>query len=200
MQSAEPATTSSSLLIRLRDRADAGAWERLVAVYAPLLRDWLRRNAVPPQDHDDLVQDVLHAVAKEMPGFTYDRRAGGFRGWLRTVLANRLRNYWRQRHSRPLATGDERFVVTVLEQLEDPRSGMARVWDREHDEHVVASLLELVRGDFEPASWEAFRLTALEGQEVSAVAETLSLTANAVKLAKHRVLKRLRQEAEGLLD
>ena len=200
MPNLEPATTCSSLLIRVRDRADAGAWGRFVALYSPLLRDWLRRNGIPPHDHDDLVQDVLHAVAKEMPDFTYDRQAGGFRGWLRTVLTNRLRNYWRQRQSRPLATGDERFVATVLEQLEDPRSGMSEVWDREHDEHVVATLLELVRGDFGPETWEAFRRTALDGQAVAPVAVALGLTANAVKLARHRVLKRLRQEAEGLID
>lgn len=200
LPSLEPATTSSSLLVRVRDRADAGAWGRFVALYAPLLREWLRRAGVPPHDRDDLVQDVLDAVAQEMPGFTYDRRAGGFRGWLRTVLTNRLRNFCRQRPSRPLATGDDRFVATVLEQLEDPRSGMAEFWDREHDEHVVATLLELVRGDFGPETWEAFRRTALGGEGVAPVAEALGMTANAVKLARHRVLKRLRQEAEGLLD
>lgn len=195
-----PATTSSSLLLRLRDHADREAWQRLDALYDPLLRDWLRRHAVPPHDHDDLVQDVLNAVAHEMPGFCYDRQKGGFRAWLRTVLVNRLRNYWRQERSRPLATGDSDFQTNVLDQLEDPRSGLSQVWDREHDEHVVARLLELVRADFEPATWEAFHRTALEGQEVATVAEALMLTANSVKLAKHRVLKRLRQEAEGLLD
>ncbi len=57
-----------------------------------------------------------------------------------------------------------------------------------------------MRANFEPATWEAFRRTALEGQEVATVAEALTLTVNAVKLAKHRVMKRLRQEAEGLID
>lgn len=196
----QPATTSSSLLVRVRDHADAEAWGRLVTLYAPLLRDWLRRHAVPPHDQDDLVQDVLHAVAQEMPHFSYDREKGGFRGWLRTVLVHRLRNYWRQRRSRPLATGDNQFITGVLDQLEDSRSTLAQVWEQEHDQHVVARLLELVRGDFETTTWEAFRRTALEGQEVSAVAAGLGLTVNAVKLAKHRVLKRLRQEAEGLID
>lgn len=196
----QPATTSSSLLVRIRDHADAEAWGRLVNLYAPLLRDWLRRHAFPPHDQDDLVQDVLHAVAQEMPRFAYDREKGGFRGWLRTVLVHRLRNYWRQRRSRPLATADDNFITGVLDQLEDPRSSLAQVWDQEHDQHVVARLLDVVRGDFEATTWEAFRRTTLEGQDVSAVAEGLGLTANAVKLAKHRVLKRLRQEAEGLID
>ena len=193
MPSLEPATTSSSLLVRVRDTADAGAWERLVAVYAPLLRDWLGRYAVPPHDRDDLLQDILHTVAREMPGFRYDPARGGFRGWLYGVLANRVRHYRRQRRAAPGDPG-------LLDQLEDPRSGMAEVWDREHDRHVLARLLALVRPDFEPATWEAFRRTALDGQEVAAVAPALGLTPNAVKLARHRVLKRLRAEAAGLLD
>ena len=200
MPDAEAATTSSSLLSRVRDHADAVAWDRFVALYAPLLRGWLRRSGVPPHEHDDLAQDVFHAIAREMPTFAYDRSTGGFRGWLRTVLANRLRHHWRQRQTRPLATGDERFAATVLDQLEDPRSGMAAAWDREHDEHVVATLLGLVRGDFEPQTWEAFRRTALDGQAVATVADALGLTVNAVKLARHRVLKRLRREADSLLD
>lgn len=195
-----PATTSSTLLVRARDHADAEAWGRLVSIYSPLLRDWLGRHSVPCHDHDDLVQEVLHIVAQEMPAFVYDREKGGFRGWLRTMLANRLKNYWRQRRSRPITANDNDFLVAVLDQLEDAHSDLASTWDRDHDRHVVARLLGLVRGDFEPQTWEAFSRTALEGQEVGTVAAALALTPNAVKLAKHRVLKRLRQEAEGLID
>ena len=74
MQNLEPATTCSSLLVRVRDRADTGAWGRFAALYSPLLRDWLRRGGIPPHDHDDLVQDVLHAVAQEIAEFNYERR------------------------------------------------------------------------------------------------------------------------------
>ena len=42
--------TSASLLERLSDRADADAWRRLVDLYTPLIRDWLRCHGVPPSD------------------------------------------------------------------------------------------------------------------------------------------------------
>jgi DNA-directed RNA polymerase specialized sigma24 family protein len=119
------------------DHADNEAWQRPDAFYSPLLRDWLRSHAFPQYDQDDLVQDILHTVALEMPGFQYDREKGGFRAWLRTVLIHRLRNYWRQQRSRSLATAADNFITGVLDHLEDPRSSLAQVWDREHDQRYV---------------------------------------------------------------
>jgi RNA polymerase sigma-70 factor (ECF subfamily) len=192
-------TTAPSLLLRLRDRADSRAWQRLTALYTPLLHDSLHRYGVPPADADDLVQEVLQAVAREMPRFEYDPARGSFRGWLRTILVNRLRYYRRSRNARPEAGGDG-FYDRLLDQLTDEGSDLSRFWDREHDQHVVARLLELVRGEFEARTWEAFRLVTLEGLGTREAAENLHLSPNAVRLAKSRILSRLRQEAEGLID
>ena len=74
------------------------------------------------------------------------------------------------------------------------------MWDREHDQHVVASLLERVQGDFAPVTWQAFLRHVQEGEPAGQVAEALGLSLNSVLLAKSRVLKRLRQEAAGLVD
>lgn len=191
-------TTSSSLLVRLRDRADNDAWHRLVCLYSPLLYEWLDRCGLQATEADDLVQEVLMTVAQEMSDFRYDRAKGTFRGWLRTILVHRLRHFRRSRKARPEADGE--FYERLLDHLEDERSDLSRVWDREHDQHVVSRLLEMVRGEFEPKTWQAFRLVMLEEKDVAAVAEELHLSRNAVYLAKSRVLQRLRQEAEGLID
>ena len=83
--------TSASLLERLRDPADARAWQRLVDVYTPLIHSWLCRHAVQQPDLDDLTQDVLTVLVHEMPSFRHNERPGAFRYWLRTVTVNRLR-------------------------------------------------------------------------------------------------------------
>src|ERR1700682_278464 len=145
------ADTSSGLLLRVRDGTDREAWTRLGHLYAPLLHTWLHRYGVPAHDADDLVQEVLLAAAREMPAFRYDHSRGSFRGWLRTVLVNRLRQHRRSRRSLPLPTRDE----ALLDQLEDTHSDLARNWDLEHDQHIMGRLLELVRPDFGPATWEA---------------------------------------------
>jgi RNA polymerase sigma-70 factor (ECF subfamily) len=173
---------------------DAEAWRRFDALYRPLLASWLRRHAIQDADREDLLQEILAAVVREMPTFEYDPARGRFRSWLRAILANRLRHYWR---SRPAEGG---YYQAVLDQLEDDHSSLARTWDQEHDRHVLARLLDLVRPEFEESTWQAFRLVTLESREVGAAAEQLRLSPNAVKLAKSRVLRRLRHEAEGLID
>jgi RNA polymerase sigma-70 factor (ECF subfamily) len=191
--------TSASLLERLRKQPDAATWERLVALYTPLLRSWLRRSDVPAADLDDLVQEVLEVLVRELPQFHYDPQRGSFRGWLRTIVVHRVRMFWRSRQARPLAAGDS-DMARRLAELEDPHSDLSRQWDREHDAHVAQRLLEMIEKDFETATWQAFRRVVLEGASPTEVAAELGISLNAVYLARHRVLRRLREEIRGLTD
>lgn len=192
-------TTPVSLLERLRLRPDGDSWRRLVDLYTPLIRDWLRRHSLQPTDADDLAQEVMAVVVREIPHFHHDLRPGAFRRWLRTVTVNRVRSFWRSSNNQPIARGENGFE-SVLDQLEDPHSGLSRLWDEEHDRHVVRKLLELVEPDFEPITWKAFVGLVLEGRGTAAVAQQLGITPNAVRIAKSRVLGRFRQEISGLID
>jgi RNA polymerase sigma-70 factor (ECF subfamily) len=190
--------TSVSLLERLAGTPTDADWRRLDELYRPLLRAWTARMGVPPSDGDDLVQDVLVVVIRKVGGFEW-RGQGAFRAWLRKILAHELRVYFRGLKYRPIATGDSDFQ-DQLGELESPDSALSRLWDREHDEHVVASLLRAVQGDFVPVTWQAFLRHVQEGEPAGQVAEALGLSLNSVLLAKSRVFKRLRQEAAGLVD
>lgn len=192
-------TTSVSLLERLRRQPGAALWQRLVDIYTPLIQGWLRRHALLPQDAEDLVQDVLAVVVRRLPDFHHQARTGSFRCWLRTITVNCVRDFWRAQRHRPQATGDSK-VLHILDQLEDPDSAISRQWDLEHDRHVSQRLLQLIRPEFEATTWQAFRRVALEGASPDATAAELGISVNAVFIAKSRVLSRLRQEGEGLLD
>lgn len=192
--------TSASLLERLRLRPDSASWQRLVDLYTPLIRHWLRRHSLQPPDADDLVQDVLSAVVAELPRFQYDRQRGSFRAWLRAVTVNRLRGFWRARQARPTATGDNDFRLQVLDQLADPHSDLSRLWDQEHDRHVAQRLLELIEPEFEDSTWRAFSRVVLDSVKPAEAAKEIGLTVNAVFIAKSRVMRRLRQEMLGLTD
>jgi RNA polymerase sigma-70 factor (ECF subfamily) len=191
--------TPVSLLDRLRLRPDDDSWKRLVDLYTPLLHGWLRRHALQPSDVDDLVQEILTAVVRDLPQFWHNERPGAFRRWLRTILVHRLRVFWHARRTRPLAAGDG-DLGKLLDQLEDPDSGLSGLWDREHDWHVLHRLLEMIRPDFAPTTWQAFRRTVLDGSTADSVAAEVGLSVNAVCVAKSRVLQRLRHEARGLID
>jgi RNA polymerase sigma-70 factor (ECF subfamily) len=189
--------TSASLLECLAGAPTDDDWRRLDDLYRPLLRAWVARAGVAASDVDDLVQDVLFVVSREIAGFEW-RGQGAFRAWLRKILANRVRDYFRSQKYLPTATGDSDFQL-VLDQLESPDSALSKLWDREHDQYVTASLLRQVQGDF-PGTWEAFRRHVMEGEPAVEVAKALDLSLNSVLLAKSRVLKRLRQVAAGLVE
>jgi RNA polymerase sigma-70 factor (ECF subfamily) len=191
--------TSLSLLHRVQAQADADSWSRLVELYRPLIHAWLSRYHVQASDADDLTQEVLAVLVRELPRFEHSGQAGSFRAWLRTIAANRMRSFWRAGRCRPAAMGDSNFAQ-MIEQIEDPESPLSQVWDRQHDEHVLARLLELMELEFEPATVKAFRRTALEAATAEDVAAELGMSTAAVYIARSRVLRRLRQEAQGLID
>lgn len=191
--------TSLSLLGRLRRSPESENWNRLVDLYAPLTREWLRKYDVQDSDADDLVQEVLLAVSKDLGKFEHAGQPGAFRGWLKAILVNRLRKFWRARDRRPQARGDS-DIQARLAQLENPASEMSRIWNRQHDQYVLRQLLALAEPHFAPTTWKAFCRVALDGARADVVARELNISLNAVFIAKSRVLSRLRQEAEGLVE
>jgi RNA polymerase sigma-70 factor (ECF subfamily) len=190
--------TSASLLERLRSASDEAAWRRLDDLYRPLIRRWLLRDPGLGGESDDIVQDVMEVLVRELPGFQR-QRTGSFRRWLRTITAHRLSAHYRARKHRPVALAappDE----CPLAELADPSSELSRQWDEEHDRYVLRRLLDLIAPQFEPSTLAAFRRVACDGAQPAQAAEELGLSLNAVLLAKSRVLSRLRQEAAGLVD
>ena len=167
--------TSHTLLQRLRQGVDDAAWERLVRLYTPLIRGWLRRHLPQPDDVDEVTQQAFQVVFEKLPAFEHAGRAGSFRAWLRGICVNRVRMFWRERQP-----GWGPDPEPVLQQLEDPHSDLSRQWDREHDRHVVRALLEQIEPEFKPTTLRAFRLLVLEERQPEEVAAELGITSNAV--------------------
>jgi RNA polymerase sigma-70 factor (ECF subfamily) len=185
------------LLERLRvARPSALDWERLQEIYLPLIRRWLGRVPGLGDETGDLSQEVFLVVVRELPRFQR-RREGSFRAWLRKVTVNKLRTHLRQRNRRPVSRPD--LTDEFLDRLEAPNGDLAQEWDKEHNRYLFEKLLDIVRPDFDPTTWKAFRRFALDGLPAARVAEELALTEGAVLQAKARILKRLRQEAGDLL-
>jgi RNA polymerase sigma-70 factor (ECF subfamily) len=176
---------------------DEGDWKQLLDVYGPLLHAWLARSGVTAADHDDLIQEVLIVIVRNVAEFDH-RGPGAFRAWLRTILANRVRDYFRGRAGRAVAAGGTAAWIQ-LEELADPESAMSRLWNREHDEHVAARALERVQVDFAETTWQAFARQVLEGRPAQDVAAELGISRNAAIVAKSRVLSRVRAELAGLI-
>ncbi len=185
-------TTPVSLLERVRARWDQDAWARFVRLYSPLIFFWGRRCGLQAADAADLTQDVLTTLFEKMPDFSYDRHKS-FRAWLRTVTLNHWRDRQRRLATRPLPGDDQQ-----LSEL--PVAGdLAALEDGEYRQYVVSRALQIMRADFQPATWQAFWEHGVLGRPAAEVAAELGLTVAAIYCARVRVLSRLRQELQGLL-
>jgi RNA polymerase sigma-70 factor (ECF subfamily) len=187
--------TRQSLLFRAQN-GEENAWRDLTHLYRPLIIGWLNRQGVPAGDLDDLTQEVLLSVVKQLPTFEHSGRQGAFRAWLRTIVCRRTIDYWRAKDATAQASG----AAATLEQIADPESALNRQWDEEHDRYVVNCLLDLVEEEFEPATLKAFRRLALEGASGAEAGGELGMSVAAVYMAKSRVLQRIRELANGLID
>jgi RNA polymerase sigma-70 factor (ECF subfamily) len=182
-------TTSVSLLQRLREPSAQDAWARFTDLYTPLLYFWARQLDVTEDDAADLVQDLFMTLVQRLPDFRYEADKS-FRGWLRTLLMNKWRDNLRRRA--PVAA---RLVSDCV-----PAPEVESLAEAEYREHLVSRALQLMQIEFAPRTWQACWEHVVVGRPAAEVAAELGITAGSVYVAKARVMQRLRQELEGLLD
>ena len=186
-------STSESLLIRLKSATDHQAWSRFVELYTPLLFYWARKTGLQPHDAADLVQEVLTIVHRQMPSFDF-QPAKSFRGWLRTVTINKYRQWMRKKS---LGITD----ATQSELLKIPDSSTAEsVWDLNYQQSLVARTMDLLSDEFTPDTWKALREYVISNRPAAEVAQDAGISVWTIYAAKSRLLSRLREELQGLLD
>jgi RNA polymerase sigma-70 factor (ECF subfamily) len=188
--------TSLSLIARARSN-DQDAWARLTSLYRPLVAFWCRRAHCPAEEVEDVTQEVFAAAAAGLAAFRRDRPGDSFRGWLRGITRNQVLLYFRRNQGRPRAVGGSE----ALGQVRDLPDSLAEPPDDEAEVSLVyRRAVELVRGEFEQRTWDIFWRTVIEGLSPAAVAEELHTTPAAVRQAKSRVLRRLKQEMGEVLE
>jgi RNA polymerase sigma-70 factor (ECF subfamily) len=182
---AEIPPTRASLLVRLRDPHDHGAWREFVDLYAPLVYGYARKQGLQDADAADLCQESLSAVVGAIGRLEYDPCRGLFRNWLFTLVRRSLSRWRRARASRP--GGDN---GACLEQCPAPD---AAEWEEEWEQRLFGWACARVRRDVSEQTWQAFWRTAALGQAGKQVAADLGVSVAAVYLARSRVLARLKE-------
>ena len=182
--------SSSTSLIQGLKNQDEEAWQRLLDLYVPLVFSWCRRAGLQPEDCADVMQEVFRSVLCGIAGFRYVSPADTFRGWLRTITRNKIRDHFRHRAAEPIGTGgssaQQRFLdIAAIESATSPAAD------------PVAGLIHRganqIRAEFDERTWQAFWLTAVEKHSGTEAAELLGMSPGAVRQAKYKVLRRLRQ-------
>lgn len=179
--------TRSSLLIQLQGDAAEHAWGEFLKIYQPLITRAVRGAGVRPQDLDDAVQEVLVQLLRVLPTFSYQRKKGFFRHWLRHVTTNKAIDFHRRRIG-ALKVSDQ------LESVSSPESDDQ--WMREFRLGLLQTAMASLESQFRRNTWKCFVLHALENQSAEATARAVGVSVNAVYINTSRIVSRLREFCE----
>lgn len=189
--------TRQSLLVRIRDRDDARAWEEFVAIYEPLLYRLVRLRGLQHADAQELTQDALIAVASAIERWDADPKLGSFRGWLFRIARNMTINFLTRRRPDQQGAGGTDFRL-LLERHADPASEETSRFEQEYQREVFDWAVRQVRGEFRESTWQCFWKTAVEGEPVPETGSALGLSVGAVYMARSRVMARIRARVREL--
>lgn len=196
--------TSQSLILQVKDN-DPVAWERLVKLYSPLVYYWCQESGLSKPDVNDVFQDVFHTLARNIEKFRPIKN-GSFRGWLRTLTRNKLYDHFRKQGREPKPVGGTE-ALNYLEQMPDmvevrsTSSQSASLTEEVQIHHLLLqTALDNIREHFTERSWKAFWMVVVDGRETIDVANDLSMNPGTVRVAKSRILKRLRLEIGDAFD
>ncbi|QVL32690.1 sigma-70 family RNA polymerase sigma factor [Telmatocola sphagniphila] len=183
--------TSLSLLAQVQAQEN-DAWSRLYTLYEPLIRHWILRDPIARLEAEDLVQDVMLSVQTHVMLFEH-KREGSFRKWLRVITVNRIAQFLRKRRPQQVAE-------SIFELFAHPDNPLEEEWNKEYDRHVIRKLLEMVRPEFGEKTWRIFEMTEFEGIPSGEAARQLQVTPGTVYMARNRILSRLREIGDQILE
>jgi RNA polymerase sigma-70 factor, ECF subfamily len=180
---------SPSTVMRAR-AGDAEAWQRVSAIYGPLVYNWARLKSISREDAFDLMQTVLMRVHVGFAGF----RGPSFRGWLRAICNNEMALYYRRRDE-PLQNSGGTTNLRIVANAPSPEAqeDSATTFEPELESILVQRALAIVRTEFAEKSVAAFLMSIEQSSSAAEIGRELELSAAAVRQAKYRILQRMRE-------
>ncbi len=198
--------TRASLLLRLKDWRDQVSWQRFFDTYWSLIYSVARRAGLSDCEAQDVVQETMLNLAKQLPTFQYDPAHGQFKGWLLNLTRWRIMDQLRKR-SKAFAReateftkpGEDHTRTKPLDQIADPSSNaLDAMWEAEWQDTLFQAALASVKRRVEPQNYQIFDFYVNKEWAAAKVASTFNVTVAQVHLTKHRVITMLRQEVTRL--
>lgn len=191
MNSEESLNTSPTLLQQIEAK-DADAWSVFVRLYSPLVFRWCRRAQLQASDVADIQQDVFRVVSQKIDTYQDGRkRSGGFRSWLWGITRLEILNYLRTQKRQPIGEGGsatDRMEWLAVAETEPDCEG-----EPSSQELLMQSAVAILEPEFDTRIWRAFWDLTVKGRPTKDIGLDLNMTVNAVRQAKFRVARRLRQ-------
>jgi RNA polymerase sigma factor (sigma-70 family) len=194
--------TRASLIARLKNWQDQASWQDFFDSYWKLIYGVARKTGISDAEAQDVVQETMASVAKQMPTFQYDPAIGSFKAWLLKLTRWRIVDQIRKRLPRashgPSPDGSATDTGT-FDQVIDPESvALDDLWNAEWETNLLEAAKANVKRKIDPAKYQVFDFYVNKGWQAEKVAERFGLSVDQVYLAKHRVTEMLKAEVRRL--
>jgi len=191
----DPLLTRQTLLIRLRDSADHASWAEFSEIYTPLIYGYCLKREIRHADASDIVQEVMRSVSLAMKRFQYDPEKGAFKSWLLTALRRAIAYHFHKQARRPSPASGTQLNLLFDAEASAGQPEVDR-WEEDYRRRLLAWAMDQVRPEFGDRAWTAFEQTAIQGRSNDEVAAELGMRNNALAVARHRIIKRIRTRAQ----
>ncbi len=184
--------TNESLILRVKDPADAASWSDFLSIYRPVVIRMACGLGLQHADADDLAQQVFLSVAKAIESWEPDSHQPPFRVWLSRITRNAIVNALTRR--KPDAPGGSTSVQQMLRELPDRSDATAQQLMEESRREAIRWATEEIQSEFTEQTWAMFWLSSIEGESVAEVARRQNKTPGAVYMARFKVMQRLKDK------
>jgi len=194
--------TRASLLGRLKDWQDQSSWQEFFDTYWQLIYRVAVKRGLSDSEAQDVVQETMVTVAKQMPDFHYDPSRGSFKAWLLNQTRWRIADHFRSRARFPAALSDQDDCdsdTKVIDKIPDETDQkLTTLWEAEWEKNIYDAALSRVKRRLDPERFQIFDLYVNKQWPPDRVAETLGIPVNQVYLAKHRITDAIKAEVRRL--
>jgi RNA polymerase sigma factor (sigma-70 family) len=192
--------TRQTLLSRLKDWQDEDSWREFFETYWKLIYAIARKSGLTDMEAQEVVQETVIAVSKQMPKFKYDPALGSFKGWLLKLTQWRIADQFRKRrHEVQLPDfGDESGEFSVEKIADEGQVHLDKVWEEEWKKNLMDTAIERVKRRSDPKQYQLFDLSVFKEWPVMRIAKAMGVNPARVYLAKHRIRLEIKKEIKKL--
>ena len=196
----EPLLTRASLLHRLKDWRDEASWQDFFDTYWKLIHSVARKSGLNEAEAQDVVQETMISVSKQMPEFRYDRNTGSFKHWLLNLTRWRINDQLRKRAPNTAhLSGEDTSTAQEIEAVVDPASlHLDELWDAEWEKSLLNAAITKVKRKLDPQKYQIFDFCVHKEWDAAKVAQAFNIPVDQVYLAKHRVSELIKAEVDRL--
>jgi RNA polymerase sigma-70 factor (ECF subfamily) len=197
--------TRQTLLSRLKDADNHESWREFFDTYWKLIYSAATRAGLSDAEAQDVVQETIISVCRNIGTFEYDAEIGSFKGWLLKLTRWRILDQLRKRRPEqriskgPKANWNSEAEQAELESVPDPGAAVSEAyWDQEWERNVFETAIERAKQRVDPKQFQIFDLYVLKEWSVSKISSLMGVNAAQIYLIKHRVSRVIQKELEAV--